>query len=203
MYSSIYSLQSSTQRLPIRALFGFTLKQSSPIPPFLSESPSVVVCPRFCLGLPHTKPGDCEALQWLTCDTWASRGNEELRSLGHDQRQLLQCSLQHNTTYIHSTNTYYNAHCNVHCNITLHTYEHLLQYPLQHPLQHNTTYIQIPIATPIATPIAMFVANIIPHTYEHLLQYLLQCLLQHLYFVDSVTGQGVRLGRLCITKKVT
>ena len=26
MYSSIYSLQSSTQRLPIRALFGFTLK---------------------------------------------------------------------------------------------------------------------------------------------------------------------------------
>ena len=37
-------------RLPIRALFGFTLKQSSPILPSLSESPGVVVCPRFALG---------------------------------------------------------------------------------------------------------------------------------------------------------
>ena len=50
MYSSIYSLQSSTQRLPIQALFGFMLKQLSPILPSLSESPSVVVCPRFTLG---------------------------------------------------------------------------------------------------------------------------------------------------------
>ena len=38
MYSSIYRVQSSTRRLPIWALFGFTLKQSSPIFPFLSES---------------------------------------------------------------------------------------------------------------------------------------------------------------------
>ena len=50
MYSSIYRVQSSTRRLPIQALFGFTLKQSSPILPSLSESPSVVVCPRFALG---------------------------------------------------------------------------------------------------------------------------------------------------------
>ena len=50
MYSSIYRVQSSTRRLPIRALFGFTLKQSSPILPSLSEYPSVVVCPRFALG---------------------------------------------------------------------------------------------------------------------------------------------------------
>ena len=33
MYSSIYTLQSSTRRLPIQALFGFMLKQSSPIRP--------------------------------------------------------------------------------------------------------------------------------------------------------------------------
>ena len=50
MYSSIYRVQSSTRRLPIRALFGFTLKQSSPVLPSLSESPSVVVCPGFALG---------------------------------------------------------------------------------------------------------------------------------------------------------
>ena len=50
MYSSIYRVQSSTRRLPIRALFGFTLKQSSPIPPLPSESLSVVVHPRFTLG---------------------------------------------------------------------------------------------------------------------------------------------------------
>ena len=50
MYSSIYRVQSSTRRLPIRALFGFMLKQSSPILPSSSESPSVVVCPRFTLG---------------------------------------------------------------------------------------------------------------------------------------------------------
>ena len=50
MYSSIYRVQSTTRRLPIRALFGFMLKQSSPILPFPSESPSVVVCPRSALG---------------------------------------------------------------------------------------------------------------------------------------------------------
>ena len=33
MYFSIYSLQSSTQRLPIRALFGFTLKLVGSYPP--------------------------------------------------------------------------------------------------------------------------------------------------------------------------
>ena len=50
MYSSIYRVQSSTRRLPIWALFGFMLKRSNPILPFLSESPSVVVYPRFTLG---------------------------------------------------------------------------------------------------------------------------------------------------------
>ena len=39
MYSSIYSVQSSTQRLLIRALFGFMLKQVESYPfPFSSES---------------------------------------------------------------------------------------------------------------------------------------------------------------------
>ena len=38
MCSSIYRVQSSTRRLPIRALFGFMLKQLSPILPFPSES---------------------------------------------------------------------------------------------------------------------------------------------------------------------
>ena len=38
MYSSIYRVQSSTRRLPIRALFGFMLKQPSPALPSLSES---------------------------------------------------------------------------------------------------------------------------------------------------------------------
>ena len=38
MYSSIYRVQSSTRRLPIRALFGFTLKQVESYPfPFPSE----------------------------------------------------------------------------------------------------------------------------------------------------------------------
>ena len=53
MYSSIYSLQSSTQRLPIQALFGFMLKatESYSIPSF-----SEFVCVgswSFGLGLPH------------------------------------------------------------------------------------------------------------------------------------------------------
>ena len=45
MYSSIYRVQSSTGRLPIRALFGFTLKL---VESYLSPSPQslcVVVCP--------------------------------------------------------------------------------------------------------------------------------------------------------------
>ena len=45
MYSSIYRVQSSTRRLPIRALFGFTLKL---VESYLSPSPQslcVVVCP--------------------------------------------------------------------------------------------------------------------------------------------------------------
>ena len=48
MYSSIYRVQSSTRRLPIRALFGFTLKL---VESYLSPSPQslcVVVCP-WCL----------------------------------------------------------------------------------------------------------------------------------------------------------
>ena len=48
MYSSLYTLQSSTQRLPIRALFGFTLKQSNPILP--SSQSSLVWW--FVLGSP-------------------------------------------------------------------------------------------------------------------------------------------------------
>ena len=47
MYSSIYRVQSSTRRLPIRALFGFTLKlvksHFSPSP----QSLCVVVCPWY------------------------------------------------------------------------------------------------------------------------------------------------------------
>ena len=45
MYSSIYRVQSSTRRHPIRALFGFTLKL---VESYLSPSPQslcVVVCP--------------------------------------------------------------------------------------------------------------------------------------------------------------
>ena len=45
MYSSIYRVQSNTRRLPIRALFGFTLKL---VEFYLSPSPQslcVVVCP--------------------------------------------------------------------------------------------------------------------------------------------------------------
>ena len=48
MYSSIYRVQSSTRRLPIRALFGFMLKL---VESYLSLSPQslcVVVCP-WCL----------------------------------------------------------------------------------------------------------------------------------------------------------
>ena len=48
MYSSIYRVQSSTKRLPIRALFGFTLKQLNPIPP----SPQSLLVWWFVLGSP-------------------------------------------------------------------------------------------------------------------------------------------------------
>ena len=47
MYSSIYRVQSSTKRLPIRALFGFMLKL---VESYLSPSPQslcVVVCPWY------------------------------------------------------------------------------------------------------------------------------------------------------------
>ena len=47
MYSSIYRVQSSTRRLPIQALFGFTLKL---VESYFSPSPqslSVVVCPWY------------------------------------------------------------------------------------------------------------------------------------------------------------
>ena len=46
MYSSIYRVQSSTRRLPIRALFGFTLKLVKSYLSFPSE-PCVVVCPWY------------------------------------------------------------------------------------------------------------------------------------------------------------
>ena len=46
MYSSIYRVQSSTRRLPIRALFGFTLKLVKSYPSPSSQSLCVVVCPR-------------------------------------------------------------------------------------------------------------------------------------------------------------
>ena len=48
MYCSIYSLQSSTQRLPIRALFGFMLKSVESYPSLSPQSLCVVVCP-WCL----------------------------------------------------------------------------------------------------------------------------------------------------------
>ena len=44
----VYRVQSNTRRLPIQALFGFTLKQSSPALPSLSES----LVWWFVLGLP-------------------------------------------------------------------------------------------------------------------------------------------------------
>ena len=51
MYSSIYSLQSSTQRLPIQALFGFTLKATKSYSvPFLSEFVCVLVLGPLALG---------------------------------------------------------------------------------------------------------------------------------------------------------
>src|SRR4029434_7560891 len=45
MYSSIYRVQSSTRRLPIRALFGFTLKLVESYPSPSPQSLCVVVCP--------------------------------------------------------------------------------------------------------------------------------------------------------------
>ena len=50
MYSSIYTLQSSTQRLPIQAVFGFTLKQSSPICSSSPQSSCVLVLGLLALG---------------------------------------------------------------------------------------------------------------------------------------------------------
>ena len=77
MYSSIYRVQSSTRRLPIRALFGFTLKQLSPIPPFPSEPLSVVVCPRFTLG--HlTDTGHKSAFLWFILTVPTHAINEDL-----------------------------------------------------------------------------------------------------------------------------
>ena len=45
MYSSIYRVQSSTRRLPIWALFGFTLKLVESYPSPSPQSLCVVVCP--------------------------------------------------------------------------------------------------------------------------------------------------------------
>ena len=45
MYSSIYRVQSSTRRLSIRALFGFTLKLVESYPSPSPQSLCVVVCP--------------------------------------------------------------------------------------------------------------------------------------------------------------
>ena len=45
MYSSIYRVQSSTRRLPIRALFGFTLKLVKSYSSLSPQSLRVVVCP--------------------------------------------------------------------------------------------------------------------------------------------------------------
>ena len=45
MYSGIYRVQSSTRRLPIRALFGFTLKLVESYPSPSPQSLCVVVCP--------------------------------------------------------------------------------------------------------------------------------------------------------------
>ena len=60
MYSSIYTLQSSTQRLPIQALFGFTLKATKS---YSVPFPSEFVCVgswSFGLGSPHSgPPGTC------------------------------------------------------------------------------------------------------------------------------------------------
>ena len=47
MYSSIYRVQSSTRRLPIRALFGFMLKLVESYLSFPSEPLCVVVCPWY------------------------------------------------------------------------------------------------------------------------------------------------------------
>ena len=47
MYSSIYRVQSSTRRLPIQALFGFTLKLVELYLSPSSQSLCVVVCPWY------------------------------------------------------------------------------------------------------------------------------------------------------------
>ena len=71
---------------------------------------------RHCNSLPVT-PGHLEAMR--NCNHWAMISNSYCNAE----------SLQHNTTYVHSMNTYYNTHCNVCCNIILHTYKYLLQHP--------------------------------------------------------------------------
>ena len=60
------------------------LKQSSPILPSLSESPSVVVCPRFALGRLTSGEGG------TGCESEASSDESEVEILELEGEELLQ-----------------------------------------------------------------------------------------------------------------
>ena len=68
MYSSIYRVQSSTRRLPIWALFGFTLKLVESYPSPSPQSLCVVVCP-WCQPWVASSTADSLLYQacWLIC----------------------------------------------------------------------------------------------------------------------------------------
>ena len=70
MYSSIYKVQSSTKRLPIQALFGFTLKQSNPIHPLPSQS---LLCGGLSQVLPWVTSG-------LDCALFQTQGHDEVKA---------------------------------------------------------------------------------------------------------------------------
>ena len=66
MYSSIYTLQSSTQRLPIQALFGFMLK---PVESYSSLSLSESLCGGLSLVLPWVTSLELESNHLLVLHT--------------------------------------------------------------------------------------------------------------------------------------
>ena len=70
MYHNIYRVQSSTQRLPIWALFGFTLKLVEFYsPPFPLRVSCVMVCPWVILGSPHHYPSFLHSCYSGPCST--------------------------------------------------------------------------------------------------------------------------------------
>ena len=92
MYSSIYSLQSSTQRLPIRALFGFTLKLVESYSslssqescmwwfvldslPWVTSASDRMGC--ACDGLPSVDSKGFQWRRWSLARQWGWRGERE------------------------------------------------------------------------------------------------------------------------------